>query len=73
MAENKKEHFEKQVPHNVLPLKAAQCTCEGCKKKPERAGFCEEHFAWFKFGLITKDGHRAMDFDKKYQHYLKSA
>lgn len=64
------EKKEKQVPNNVIPLAAARCASEGCKAKPTRAGFCEEHFEWFKAGLITKDGHKALDFDKKYQHFM---
>lgn len=63
---------ENQVPGQVVSLAAAKCTAEGCKTKPTRAGFCNEHFDWFKAGLITKDGKPAMDFDKKYQHYLAS-
>jgi len=68
MAEKK----DKQIPNNVIPLASAKCQAEGCKTKPSRAGFCEEHFDWFKAGLITKEGHRASDFDKKYQHYMLS-
>jgi hypothetical protein len=63
---------ENQVPGQVISLAANRCQADGCKSKPARAGFCEEHFDWFKAGLITKEGHRAMDFDKKYQHYLAS-
>ena len=66
MAEKK----DKQVPNNVIPLASARCASEGCKAKPTRAGFCEEHFEWFKAGLITKEGHRALDFAKKYQHFM---
>lgn len=49
-----------------------QCRCEDCKKKPEVAGFCQEHFAWFKWGLITMEGAKARDFDKKYHGFLAS-
>jgi len=63
---------ENQVPGQVISLASVKCQADGCKSKPTRAGFCEEHFDWFKAGLITKEGHRAMDFDKKYQHYLAS-
>lgn len=66
MADNK---FEKQIPSNVVSLDSSRCACEGCKKKSDKAGFCPEHFAWFKEGLITKDGAKAPDFDKKYYHY----
>lgn len=69
MADNK--NFDKQIPNNVIALGSNKCTSEGCKKKPEKAGFCSEHFDWFKAGLITKEGVKAMDFDKKYYHYYK--
>lgn len=49
-----------------------KCRAEDCKKKPDRAGFCGEHFMWFKWGLITAEGVKARDFDKKYQGYLKN-
>lgn len=70
MAE-KKEKQEKstQIPNNVVPLAADKCVAEGCKSKPTKAGFCAEHFDWFKAGLITKNGQRPLDFDKKYYLY----
>jgi hypothetical protein len=49
----------------------SKCACEGCAKKSERLNFCAEHYGWFKFGLITKDGKRPTDFDKKMQAYLR--
>jgi hypothetical protein len=67
MAEDKK--FEKQIPNNVIALGPTKCTSEDCKKKPEKAGFCGEHFDWFKAGLITKEGLKAADFEKKYYQY----
>lgn len=63
--------FEKQIPNsNVISLENARCTAEGCKKKADKAGFCNEHFEWFKAGLITREGAKASDFDKKYYHYI---
>ncbi|GIL18859.1 MAG: hypothetical protein BroJett040_26100 [Oligoflexia bacterium] len=73
MSEKKKSntpHPEKQLPSNVVPLTAAKCVGEDCKKKPERAGFCSEHYEWFKEGLLTIDGYKAKDFDKKYHAWL---
>ena len=67
MADNK---FEKQIPNNVISLASAKCCAEGCKKKSEKADFCAEHFTWFKEGLLTREGMRAADFDKKYYHYV---
>lgn len=49
-----------------------QCRGEDCKKKPELAGFCQEHFAWFKWGLITMQGAKSRDFEKKYQGFLNA-
>ena len=48
-----------------------RCLCEGCGKKGDRMNFCGEHYDWFKFGLITKEGKRPTDFDKKIQSYMK--
>jgi hypothetical protein len=73
VAENKSKNApapEKQMPSNVVPLTVNKCTAEGCKHKPERAGFCGEHYLWFKEGLITMDGYKAKDFDKKYHAYM---
>lgn len=57
--------------NNVVALVIDRCKAEGCKSKAHRAGFCEEHFLWFKEGLVTADGHFAKDFDKKYQQFMK--
>ncbi len=66
---SEKKGLEKQIPNNVVPLGSAKCCAEDCKSKPTRAGFCAEHFDWFKAGLITKEGAKASDFDKKHYHY----
>ncbi|MEI7973953.1 MAG: hypothetical protein WCH11_06260 [Bdellovibrio sp.] len=65
--------IENQVPGKLVNLGPVQCISEDCKRKPSRAGFCDEHFTWFKEGLITADGGRAKDFDKKYHHWLRRA
>lgn len=62
---------EKQMPSNVISLSAAKCCAESCKSKPSRAGFCEEHYMWFKEGLLTMEGYKAKDFDKKYHAMLR--
>ncbi len=62
--------MSKKEAANVVSL-PTQCTAEGCKKKPEVAGFCEEHFAWFKEGMLTKEGQKPTDFDKKFVAYMK--
>ena len=45
------------------------CKCAGCKKHQARFSFCDDHYEWFKFGLITKEGKKVMDFDKKLSHF----
>ena len=47
------------------------CKADGCKKKSDKMDFCSEHYDWFKFGLITRDGAKPIDFEKKYQSYMK--
>jgi hypothetical protein len=53
---------------NVVSL-PGMCMAEDCKKKSEKANFCMEHFDWFKEGLITKEGRKPSDFEKKHFHY----
>ncbi len=65
------QDLNKQMPSNVTQLRPEKCISEDCKKKPERAGFCEEHYFWFKEGLLTIDGYKAKDFDKKYHAWLR--
>jgi hypothetical protein len=55
---------------NVIDLASRKCCEETCKKTSSRAGFCDEHFSWYKEGLITNEGHRPRDFDKKYQLFM---
>jgi hypothetical protein len=54
--------------NNVTGL--GNCRSEKCSKKEEKMGFCPEHYAWFKAGLLTKTGQKPPDFDKKYQAYV---
>ncbi|MGE0632098.1 MAG: hypothetical protein AB7O96_06800 [Pseudobdellovibrionaceae bacterium] len=61
---------KQQIPNNVVPIASARCQAEGCKHKPDKAGFCGEHYEWFKEGLITKEGQRPKDFDKKYHAFM---
>jgi hypothetical protein len=55
---------------DVVALGSSQCTADGCKKKSDRAGFCNEHYDWFKAGLINKKGQKPTDFDKKYMAFM---
>jgi hypothetical protein len=68
MAKDIKKQHEAKANGQLVAVQSA-CLCDGCKKKSEKAGFCMEHFDWFKEGLITKEGRRPTDFDKKFFHY----
>ena len=57
--------------NNVVGMN--QCRSEKCSKKEGKLGFCQEHYGWFKEGLITREGKRPSDFDKKYQAYMQRA
>lgn len=52
-------------------LLSGGCLADTCKKKSEKAGFCMEHFDWFKEGLITKEGRKPSDFEKKHFNYVQ--
>lgn len=54
----------------VLAL-PGMCMADECKKRSEKANFCMEHFDWFKEGLITKEGRRPTDFEKKFSDYSR--
>jgi hypothetical protein len=79
MSENKKtptpgsnkQTTTSPIPNNVIQLAAHKCLADDCKSRPTLAGFCDEHYAWFKEGLITKEGHKAKDFDKKYYAFSR--
>jgi hypothetical protein len=75
---NEAPHAAPQKPKAVQPVKEGKvlqlpslCMSEGCKQKFQKAGFCMEHFDWFKEGLITKEGQKPKDFDKKYYDYMR--
>ena len=55
---------------NIIQL-PKNCMSDNCQKKPDRLGFCETHFEWFKEGLLKKDGTKPKDFDKKYMQYMR--
>ena len=46
------------------------CTAEGCKTNEWKFSFCGEHYEQFKFGLITKQGKKVSDYEKKIDHYM---
>jgi hypothetical protein len=57
-------------PEMAEVVGAQHCKCDGCKKPESKFTFCNEHYEWFKFGLITKMGKKVGDFDKKHDHYM---
>ncbi len=63
--------FTPPTPSNMIQLSAHKCAAEDCKQKPARAGFCDEHYNWFKEGLLTLEGYKAKDFDKKYHSMMR--
>lgn len=50
---------------------AAMCKFKGCKQTPSKFSFCKEHFAQFKFGLVTKNGELVSDHEKKWDQYTE--
>lgn len=62
-AQAKKKKSES--PNNVVQINFNQCLSEDCSSRPKTANFCDEHYEWFKFGLLTKEGKKPKDFDKK--------
>ena len=56
--------------NNVVAM-PDRCGAEGCKSAVQRMHFCNEHFAWYKEGLINKKGQRPTDFDRKHQEFLR--
>lgn len=63
------ENSNPGAPAANLPT---NCKAEGCKKKSDRMDFCAEHYDWFKWGLLTREGKKPLDFDKKYQSFMKN-
>ncbi len=57
-------------PEMAEVVGAQHCKCDGCKKPEAKFTFCNEHYEWFKFGLITKMGKKVGDFEKKHEHYM---
>ncbi len=62
---------EAQGPNNNVTSMPDRCLAEGCNKGQAKLTFCDEHFVWYKEGLVNKKGERPSDFDKKYQLYLR--
>ena len=69
----KDEKNEKSPKPNLPPQNVAELPsrCPVCNKKASRINFCDEHFLWFKEGLINRQGEKPKDFDKKYQLFMR--
>lgn len=63
------ENKAKAPPANVVAL-PSRCAVDACGKKISKMNFCDEHFGWFKEGLVNKAGVKPKDFDKKFQAFL---
>jgi len=59
---------KKQENNNVLQM-PSRCKVEDCTKKSDKAEFCAEHFMWFKEGLVTKEGKKPVDFERKLYYF----
>lgn len=62
--------MSKENKANAAPS-TDRCPVADCKKGVQRMHFCNEHFTWYKEGLINKHGVRPTDFDKKYQQFMR--
>ncbi len=71
MSEKLKHKQQPPGQNNNVVAMPSKCGCEGCGKKSDLMNFCQEHYSWFKFGLLTKEGKRPSDFDKKYSAFTK--
>jgi len=69
MSEQKKDKMPK--PQGQGEVVVAKCPVEKCGKGSQRLVFCNEHFDWFKAGLVNKRGDKPTDFDKKYMSYMR--
>lgn len=67
MAKDKANSSDKQGA-NVIGMTI--CPVDKCGQRAVKDAFCNEHFTWFKEGLINRRGERPKDFDKKYQAFL---
>ena len=74
MAAKLKHQGQEAAPTSTV-VSFSKCACDGCSKMGELSvgdkGFCKDHYSWFKFGLLTKEGKKPIDFDKKWMAYSK--
>jgi len=69
MSDVKKPEKKPQDQSNVVQLGLTGCKSEACKKKPEKFGFCMEHYELYMAGVIRGDGKKPIDFEQKLSHY----
>lgn len=70
MSDKKPEQKKTQEQtNNVVALGPTGCKSEGCKKKPEKFGFCLEHYELYMAGVIRGDGKKPIDFEQKLFQY----
>jgi hypothetical protein len=53
------------------PEVASACKAESCKKKPEKFGFCLEHYEMYMAGVLRGDGAKPIDYEEKLALFLK--
>ncbi len=68
MSDIKKPQAAAPAPVSHMP---DRCPVEACGKGAKKLAFCDEHFTWFKEGLVNKKGEKPSDFDKKFQMYKR--
>jgi hypothetical protein len=49
----------------------SSCKAESCKKKPEKFGFCLEHYEMYMAGVLRGDGAKPIDYEEKLALFLK--
>lgn len=64
------QHPSGKAPKTMYVPSPGGCLSWGCKVASARFGFCHEHYDYFKFGLIKKNGEPVPDYEKKIEHYL---
>lgn len=65
------QKLKHQAPSDNVAQMPSHCKAEGCKSGSHQMSFCTQHFAWFKFGLVNKQGQKVPDFDKKWDAFQK--
>ncbi len=65
------QKLKHQPPSDNVAQMSDRCKAEGCKSGSHQMSFCSQHFDWFKFGLVNKQGKKVPDFDKKWDAFQK--